>query len=110
MADRICPTCNLPPIRDCAFANCKREFASPPVAVQEAKRLIEALPFDEFEITSYPARPTGGMQVGMPSGVTITHKPSKLAVSCDSERSQHRNRDKALQMMALVLAMKGDQP
>jgi len=26
----VCPTCNQPPISDCAFANCKREFASLP--------------------------------------------------------------------------------
>lgn len=25
---RICPACDLPPIGDCAFANCKREFAA----------------------------------------------------------------------------------
>ncbi len=24
----VCPTCSLPPILDCAFANCKREFAA----------------------------------------------------------------------------------
>lgn len=27
---RICPTCDLPPISDCKFANCKREFAALP--------------------------------------------------------------------------------
>lgn len=35
----VCPTCNQPPISDCAFANCKREFASLPApqAVQAIK-------------------------------------------------------------------------
>lgn len=25
---RVCPSCSLPPIGNCAFANCKREFAA----------------------------------------------------------------------------------
>lgn len=57
----------------------------------------------DLSISIYP-EPRGGMQVGMPRGVAITHKPTGISVVCDSERSQHRNRDLALAALAEKVA------
>lgn len=37
------------------------------------------------------------------SAVQLTHKPTKIAVRCESERSQHFNRETALQMLRAKL-------
>lgn len=60
--------------------------------------------FTDLIFSMYPPLPTGGMTLGMSRGVTITHKPTGLSVSVDSERSQHRNRDVALAALAEKLA------
>ena len=41
----------------------------------------------------------GGQRVGADTGVRVTHLPSGLAAECDTERSQHRNRSIALDMI-----------
>jgi len=56
----------------------------------------------KFEI--WPEPPKGGMRVGMPKGVKVTHLPTGQTQTCDSERSQHANRDKALRALALRVA------
>jgi protein subunit release factor B len=44
------------------------------------------------------------MTVGLTtSGIIVHHMPSGLGVSCDSERSQHANKEKALKMLALIV-------
>ena len=39
------------------------------------------------------------------SAVQLTHKPTKIAVRCESERSQHFNRETALQMLRAKLLL-----
>lgn len=63
-----------------------------------------ALNAADLRIESWPPTPTRGMLVGMPKGVQITHKPTGISTVCDSERSQHLNRDKALEQLAPVVA------
>ena len=53
------------------------------------------------DIANYPPR---GMLVGIPVGVKITHKPTGIVVTEDSERSQHRNREVALQKLEKLVA------
>jgi len=52
---------------------------------------------DDLHIESWPLRPDGGMIAeGMPRGIKITHIPTGLVATCDTERSQHLNRQRAL--------------
>ena len=45
-------------------------------------------------------RPTqGGQHVGSYQGIKITHIPSGLTAMCDTERSQHRNKQIAMDMI-----------
>jgi protein subunit release factor A len=44
-------------------------------------------------------RPPGGQHVGTETGVRVTHLPSGLSAECKTERSQHRNRAIALDMI-----------
>ena len=43
--------------------------------------------------------PPGGQHVGSRTGVRITHLPTGLIAECETERSQHRNRSIALDMI-----------
>jgi hypothetical protein len=57
----------------------------------------------DIAVESFPSAPTGGMRVGMPAGVKITHKPTGCTVTVSHYRSQHRNRAAAIR--ALTAAM-----
>lgn len=67
----------------------------------------------DLRVTSYlpqAGHGAGGMSVGMStSGIIVHHIPSGLGISCDSERSQHMNKEKALQMLtSLLLAIESE--
>lgn len=61
----------------------------------------------ELRVTSYLPQEgygAGGMTVGLTNqGIIVHHIPSGLGVSCDSERSQHANKEKALRLLELIL-------
>lgn len=44
-------------------------------------------------------RPPGGQHVGTETGIRVTHLPSGLVAECKTERSQHRNRLIAIDMI-----------
>lgn len=53
----------------------------------------------------YPAPPTTGMRVGMGSqGIRVIHKPTGLSAESTSERSQHANRQIALDELEVLVA------
>lgn len=58
----------------------------------------------ELLIETWPPTPKVGMIVGMSKGVKITHRPTGSTVTCDTERSQHLNRDRAWEMLRAALA------
>lgn len=63
---------------------------------------IETAPNDwKFEV--WPEPPKTGMRVGMSRGAKVTHIPTGMFETCDSEHSVHANRDKALRALALRL-------
>jgi len=59
---------------------------------------------EEIEQYAWPIVPRGGQHVGMRCGVLVVHKPTGLAVVCESERSQYRNREIAVEHLRQVVA------
>ena len=61
---------------------------------------------DDFLIESWPVSSVNGLNIGMPKGIKITHINSGIFAVCDSERSQHRNREIALKNLIEILELK----
>jgi len=66
------------------------------------------IPPEELKFEAERSPPPGGQHVGLgPVGVWATHIPTGTVAFCKKERSQHLNRQIAIEMLEWALASNG---
>lgn len=62
------------------------------------------IPHEDLSITVYSVGPKEMRAALSPTGVRIEHLPTQTIAVCQSHRSQHKNRNTAMEMIEYALA------
>lgn len=68
----------------------------------------EAFDLKDVSVNSWSGAKVSGFSLRVPNGIRVKHYPTQIEVTCEDERSQHKNRDVALKELERLVNLHND--